>query len=330
MKKGFTLIELLAVIVILALIALIAVPLILGIIDKAKKGALEDSAYGLIEAANIYYSQNLENSLVDTTFNCDKNGCTRDNQKLNYKGNIDGTGTLILFTDGKIALCIHNEKYSVIKNISDRKVIISTGTCSYDEETSSYYNIGTVSQKKYDDMVSSYEQEINDLKNSQLNTSDATAIASDLLAGKTAYVNGVKISGNISTYDGITNIIPTTTTQVLNTAGKILNSDITISPVSSFLGSLTYMNGNYAEGSGDRTATCSATIPKGSGWITISNYGWGCGNSYITGTGTCYGSERTRICFGFATSNTVVTSVAYAQSCSSNQTASCTIYKINN
>ena len=37
MRKGFTLIELLAVIVILAIIALIAVPIVLGIIDDAKK-----------------------------------------------------------------------------------------------------------------------------------------------------------------------------------------------------------------------------------------------------------------------------------------------------
>ena len=38
-KTGFTLIELLAVIVILAIIALIATPTILGVIEKARKGA---------------------------------------------------------------------------------------------------------------------------------------------------------------------------------------------------------------------------------------------------------------------------------------------------
>ena len=42
-KKGFTLIELLATIVVLAIIALIAVPLVFGIIDKAKQAAFEDS-----------------------------------------------------------------------------------------------------------------------------------------------------------------------------------------------------------------------------------------------------------------------------------------------
>ena len=44
-NKGFTLIELLAVIVILALIALIATPIILNVINDAKKQAAKDSFY---------------------------------------------------------------------------------------------------------------------------------------------------------------------------------------------------------------------------------------------------------------------------------------------
>lgn len=49
-KHGFTLIELLAVIVILAIIALIATPMILGVINTAKKGSAESSALGYVEA----------------------------------------------------------------------------------------------------------------------------------------------------------------------------------------------------------------------------------------------------------------------------------------
>ena len=49
-KNGFTLIELLAVIVILAIIALIATPIILNMINNARKSAAVDSAYGYIEA----------------------------------------------------------------------------------------------------------------------------------------------------------------------------------------------------------------------------------------------------------------------------------------
>jgi type IV pilus assembly protein PilA len=49
-QQGFTLIELLAVIVILAIIVLIATPTILGVIEKSKKGASEQSALGYIDA----------------------------------------------------------------------------------------------------------------------------------------------------------------------------------------------------------------------------------------------------------------------------------------
>ena len=55
-KKAFTLIELLAVIVILAIIALIAVPVIMNIINKANKSAFKDTAYGVIQAGELYFA----------------------------------------------------------------------------------------------------------------------------------------------------------------------------------------------------------------------------------------------------------------------------------
>ena len=53
-KKGFTLIELLAVIVILAIIALIAVPIILNMINSARKSAAKSSALGYIDSIEYY------------------------------------------------------------------------------------------------------------------------------------------------------------------------------------------------------------------------------------------------------------------------------------
>lgn len=61
--KGFTLIELLAVIVILAIIALIATPIIVGVINDAKKNSATDSAYGVVDAAKLAYTA----SLMDET-----------------------------------------------------------------------------------------------------------------------------------------------------------------------------------------------------------------------------------------------------------------------
>ena len=65
-NKGFTLVELLAVIVILALIALIATPIILNVINDAKKQAAKDSAYGYMDAVEKYIvSSELEDKRIE-------------------------------------------------------------------------------------------------------------------------------------------------------------------------------------------------------------------------------------------------------------------------
>ena len=68
-KKGFTLIELLAVILILAIIALVTVPIVINMIENARRKAAIDTAYGYIQAveyaidfsdANIKEYQNMK------------------------------------------------------------------------------------------------------------------------------------------------------------------------------------------------------------------------------------------------------------------------------
>ncbi|MGE5456476.1 MAG: prepilin-type N-terminal cleavage/methylation domain-containing protein [Ignavibacteriales bacterium] len=56
-NKGFTLIELLAVIVILAIIALIASPIIIGLIDDARKEAAASSGHGVYGAAQNVFAK---------------------------------------------------------------------------------------------------------------------------------------------------------------------------------------------------------------------------------------------------------------------------------
>lgn len=54
MKKGFTLIELLAVIIILAIVALIATPIILNVVEDARKSAAKSEASMILSGIQSY------------------------------------------------------------------------------------------------------------------------------------------------------------------------------------------------------------------------------------------------------------------------------------
>jgi len=125
MKKGFTLVELLAVIVVLGVIALIAVPQILNVVEDSRKGAFKDSASGLLEAAEFYYTQyagqDIELNLADKKVIKD----------LNFKGTPPDGGTLYANKVGDFALQMYNAKYCAYKSYSDREVEIKDGPCNF-------------------------------------------------------------------------------------------------------------------------------------------------------------------------------------------------------
>ena len=104
MKKGFTLIELLAVIVILAIISLIAVPIVIHIINDAKKSSEEESIELYIDAVQKTIAKK---QLSNPNFNPDKceiqdNGdleCYKDNKlidtvQIEMKGNVPKSGVI--------------------------------------------------------------------------------------------------------------------------------------------------------------------------------------------------------------------------------------------
>ena len=118
-KKGFTLIELLAVIVILAIVALISTPIILDVIEKARKKAFEDSAYGVINAAKLYYTDvSLDGKIEGKTFTFP------DDTKLKISGEKPKSGSVKLEESGEVAIAISNGKWCAIKNKEDNKVSI--------------------------------------------------------------------------------------------------------------------------------------------------------------------------------------------------------------
>ena len=138
-NKGFTLVELLAVIVILALIALIATPIILNVINDAKKQAAKDSAYGYMDAVEKYIvSSELEDeSIPDGTYRVEDL-----NKKISVKGSTPDNGTIKIESKTVKSYDIGIDGYAV----SNGEVEKVSTTKNFKNGTAVYYN--PVSGKK--------------------------------------------------------------------------------------------------------------------------------------------------------------------------------------
>ena len=132
--KGFTLVELLAVIVILALIALIATPIILNVINDAKKQAAKDSAYGYMDAVEKYIvSSELEDkSIKDGTYSVED----LNSMGVNVKGSTPDNGTIKIESKTVKSYDIGIDGYAV----SNGEVKKVSTTKSFKNGTAVYYN----------------------------------------------------------------------------------------------------------------------------------------------------------------------------------------------
>ena len=140
-KKGFTLIELLAIIVILAIIAVITVPIILNIIDEAKKGAEKNSVIGYGKAVELAYTQYLfesqtgvaddDNTHLEGALNDPDDGkiinITIDNVAKNLKVDFDGDKVVCTVTTTGTAY-----------NNTITSGVISLQNCSVNGSTTKY------------------------------------------------------------------------------------------------------------------------------------------------------------------------------------------------
>ena len=140
-KKGFTLIELLAIIVILAIIAVITVPIILNIIDEAKKGAEKNSVIGYGKAVELAYTQYLfekstgvadgDNTHLDDALNDPDDGkvinITIDNTAQFLKVDFDGDKVVCTVTTAGTA---YNNTIS--------SGVVSLQNCSVNGSTTKY------------------------------------------------------------------------------------------------------------------------------------------------------------------------------------------------
>lgn len=135
-NKGFTLIELLAVIVILAIIALIASPIILNMINNAKKSAAVDSAYGYIEA--IEYTNSMTDLGVEEKYITSTSTLEEINDTIKLKGSKPTKITELSIENGMVksaTLCING--YIVEYDGSKAKAL----DAKCDEVTKNYESI---------------------------------------------------------------------------------------------------------------------------------------------------------------------------------------------
>ena len=147
-NKGFTLVELLAVIVILALIALIATPIILNVINDAKKQAAKDSAYGYMDAVEKYIvSSELEDkSIQDGTYRVEE----LNSMGVSVKGSTPDNGNIEIKNSSVKSYDIGIDGY-VVRNGKVEKV---STTKSFKNGTAVYYNPETETKCKSSEAVS--------------------------------------------------------------------------------------------------------------------------------------------------------------------------------
>lgn len=108
-KKGFTLIELLAVIVILAIIALIATPIVLNIIENAKKDSYANSTNGYVDAVKLAY--------VTATANGTTIAATASLSTISITGDKATSGSYTVDTSGNVSVyAVYSNGYKCTAN----------------------------------------------------------------------------------------------------------------------------------------------------------------------------------------------------------------------
>jgi len=155
-KKGFTLIELLAVIIILAVVSLIATPIVLNVINDARKSAALSEGNLVLKGINSYCEQiemkkELGDGLDEEDIDCKKVTTLTSADLSKMVSNLDGNTTIdkITLENGKVKeLEIKSNTKEVVYNSTTGKMEVQDDEETEEEEvatiTQDYSAIGNV------------------------------------------------------------------------------------------------------------------------------------------------------------------------------------------
>ena len=219
-NKGFTLVELLAVIVILALIALIATPIILNVINDAKKQAAKDSAYGYMDAVEKYIvSSELEDkSIQDGTYSVEY----LNSMGVSVKGSTPDNGNIEIKNSSVKSYDIGIDGYVV----SNGKVDKVSTTKSFKNGTAVYYNPVSGEKCKSSEAVSTTGTKSGCMKWYVFNDKEGNATVNVILDHNTTANVAWNSTGNNSEMKEVKKALENDTKDWKNTARLITANEV--------------------------------------------------------------------------------------------------------
>lgn len=118
-NEGFTLIELLATIIIIGIMALITTPIVINIVNDVKRNSLKVGSYSILRAIELYTIKNhVTNEALD--FN--------DKTKIDYKGKSPEDGSILVDSDGNVALAFYDNGFCATKSAAETVITVTVKT----------------------------------------------------------------------------------------------------------------------------------------------------------------------------------------------------------
>ena len=275
-NKGFTLVELLAVIVILALVALIATPIILNVINDAKKQAAKDSAYGYMDAVEKYIvSSELEDkSINDGPYSVEE----LNNMGVSVKGSTPDNGNIEIESGSVKSYDIGIDGYVV----SNGEVKKASTTKEIKNGTAVYYNPVSGEKCKSSEAVSTTGTKSGCMKWYVFNDKEGNATVNVILDHNTTANVAWNSTGNNSEMKEVADALKKDTSTWKNTARLITANEVAkITGNTGFDASKESQTWFYLD-SNNQTQTANSSNKSKYAWLfdyTIDCTNYGCNTS---------------------------------------------------